>query len=117
MAGKGSEKTQFKPGESGNPKGRPPSSLTTLLKKEIAKHLKNKAGEFVEHEGVRITAAEAIVRKLISSAINGDMRAMQMLFDRHDGKAVEQIRQQIKLDGAVFCDKDGNKIEEKCDEG
>jgi len=111
MAGKGSEKTQFKPGQSGNPKGRPAVNLTNVLKKEVAKALRSK-GKDVEVDGVKVTVAEGLVKKMIGKALNGDMRAMQMIFDRNDGKVPDIIQQEVKLDGAVFCDEEGNKIEE-----
>lgn len=111
MAGKGSEATQFKKGQSGNPKGRPKANLTSILKEEVAKQLRAK-GKSVEIDGVKVSVAQALIKKLIGKALNGDMKAMQMLFDRNDGKCVETVQQQIKLDGAVFCDKEGNVIGE-----
>lgn len=63
---------RFQPGVSGNPNGRPKSSVTTLLK--------NKTGE----------DNQVIADKLYSLAISGDMRAIQEYIDRTDGKVVDK---------------------------
>ena len=65
--------TRFKPGQSGNPKGRP-------------KHARNLKTEFLEELGevilvreggreMKITKQRAFVKALVAAAIKGDMRA------------------------------------------
>ncbi len=68
---------QFRPGQSGNPRGRPKGamSLTSLITKVMNEKV-------VVHEGGRrrkITKAEAIAKQLVNKAASGDLRAMQML--------------------------------------
>jgi hypothetical protein len=67
----------FKPGQSGNPKGRPKKlpELDTLLADVL--------GE--EKDGM--TAAEAILKKLRQMAAQGNIRAAEILLERAYGKA------------------------------
>src|SRR6266446_4029707 len=69
--------TRFKPGQSGNPKGRP-------------KHARNLKTEFLEELGevirvregdreMKISKQRAFVKALIAAAIKGDMRATTAL--------------------------------------
>lgn len=81
----------FKPGKSGNPKGRQSSKpFADALRMEIA-----------QLEGDR-RGLRKVARKLITKAEEGDMQAIKELADRLDGKAV----QQTELTG-----KDGGPIE------
>lgn len=68
---------QWKKGQSGNPKGRPinPLSLTALLNKKLSENPED---------------AEAIVNALIALGKGRDMRAIEMSFERIDGKVIER---------------------------
>lgn len=85
MAGYGDppKDKRFKPGKSGNPKGRPKKlpGLDQLLIEVLAD----------EKDGR--TAAQAILISMRSKAIKGDVRAAEVLLDRAYGK----IRQEIDL--------------------
>ncbi|KKM80287.1 hypothetical protein LCGC14_1341380 [marine sediment metagenome] len=72
IANIGDKAYSWPPGTSGNPAGRPPNSVTTLLK--------NKDSE----------DNQVIADKLYSLAISGDMRAIQEYIDRTDGKVVDK---------------------------
>lgn len=67
----------FKPGTSGNPRGRPPAEicLTALLKAYLAEK---------EPDGKR-TNARAIIEALGTVAKEGKTAAIQQIFDRNDG--------------------------------
>lgn len=67
MAGEGSRKTQFKPGQSGNPKGRPPGARSRKLA------ILDTLGE---------AAAEAILVATIDGAKGGDTSAARAVLDR-----------------------------------
>jgi len=67
---------QWKPGQSGNPSGRPNGSVS------LAEQLKAALRRQPE-------LAESIVRALVTEAITGNMMAIKEAFDRVDGKATE----------------------------
>jgi len=70
--------TRFRPGRSGNPRGRPKtaSRLRALVEREL--------GEVVEANEnglpVRITKLEAAVKQFVNRAAKGDQRAAQFVF-------------------------------------
>ena len=83
MAGKGQPKEilkPFKPGQSGNPKGRP---KLPDLKEAIAKLLS-------EGENGKSGLYE-ILKALYNRALKGDVRAAQELMDRGFGKSQQSI--------------------------
>lgn len=71
----------FKKGRSGNPKGRPRKlpDLDHLL------------AEVLGDEKDGRTATEAILMKLRSMAVSGNIRAAEVLLDRAHGKAKQQM--------------------------
>ena len=80
------EETQFKPGKSGNPKGRPPKEycLTDILKDQGNL-------EDVESGDKKISRKQAIAQKLWAMAMSGDVQAMKYLYDRVDGRPRESV--------------------------
>lgn len=68
----------FKPGESGNPNGRPPKgySITEAVKKMLSEKPEVKA---------------AIIEKIIAAAKGGDMTAAKMIWSYMDGQAAQAI--------------------------
>lgn len=84
--------TPFQPGESGNPSGRPrgAKNLSTILKELLETDVEIDGGEKHPYKN-------AIVTKLLQKAAKGDIKAIQEIFDRTEGKA----KQEIKHDGLV----------------
>jgi hypothetical protein len=70
-------KNRFKPGKSGNPKGRPKGSknFTTVLEKELRAHV---AITENGRQG-KATKLEAMVKQIVNRAASGDSKAMQAL--------------------------------------
>jgi len=68
-------KHKFKKGQSGNPKGRP---KLPDIKDVLAQYLAD------EKDGVN--ALEAMILRLRQMAVGGDLKAMEMLMDRANGK-------------------------------
>jgi len=77
----------YKPGECGNPKGRPKKAdaMTDILKGELG------TLSLVDDKGKAVPAKQAIARKLIDLAMNGDTPALKYIYDRIDGKPRESI--------------------------
>lgn len=69
---------QFKPGQSGNPKGRPKGAptLQEIMAKEATKHVKIKQGENI----VTVSKMEALARRVFSKALEGDLAAARVIF-------------------------------------
>lgn len=75
--GKPPREHQFKPGQSGNPKGRPKGSkeLRTLL----AEELEGKVEATVGGKRRKLSKREAIVKRLVDKALQGDHKALQTI--------------------------------------
>ena len=77
--GKPPRNTQFKKGQSGNPRGRPSASknLATLVSVAL-----NEPVIVVENGGRRkITKREAIIKQLVNRSTKADWRAIKILLD------------------------------------
>lgn len=93
------KETQFKPGQSGNPKGRP---KLPDLRQAMADIL----GE--EKEGK--TALEMILKKLRAMASAGNVKAMEILLSRGYGLPKQNIDHSISTGAMINISKDGNEI-------
>lgn len=70
---------RFKPGQSGNPKGRPKgSSITPRLKRIVE-----------ENDG---EIADALVKSAIKNALKGDFRFWNAIMERVEGKVADRIQ-------------------------
>src|SRR6516165_1962117 len=70
--------TRFRPGQSGNPRGRPKtaSRLRALVERELGEEVEaNENGK-----PVRITKLQATVKQFVNKAAKGDQRAAQFVF-------------------------------------
>lgn len=74
-----SEPYKWKPGESGNPAGRPPSSITSELRK---------LSEEIGADGV--TGRKKLADKLWALAMYGKIDAIDKIIDRLDGKVPDK---------------------------
>jgi len=106
--GKPPRHTQFKKGQSGNPKGRPKGSrnLTTLLSEAL-----NERVIVTENGGRRrITMRQAIIKQLVKRSATADLRAIKILLDM-----VWRIEGQTEPDSAeaaTFTEADQAVIEQ-----
>lgn len=83
--------SRWKPGQSGNPKGRPRKerSLTTILDKE--------GGEKDVTIGDKsYSKKEILAKKLWVLALNGDLAAIKYIFDRIDGRP--DLRKEVDME-------------------
>lgn len=104
--------TRFKPGQSGNPKGRPKSiTLSEAYRRELAKVDPN--------DPERRSFAEVLAEQMIIKAMSGDVSALRELGDRTEGKARQSIalsmekREQLEqaIDGII---RDAEQAGEPC---
>jgi hypothetical protein len=104
--GKPPRHTQFKKGQSGNPKGRPPGSknMNTLLAKALDEQVT------ARHKGKlkKFAMREAIPRQLVNKAASGDLKAIQLLFvlmPKVEASSVQQQRRapEIPTDKSYWC--------------
>lgn len=82
---------QWKPGQSGNPNGRPKGSKS--IKSLLAKYL-NDPNAPLDDESRKalkgfLTPYEGIALKLISKALQGDLSSTKEILDRYEGRLVE----------------------------
>jgi len=82
--------TAFKPGQSGNPAGRPKSiTLSEALRLELAKVLPNDTQER--------TFAELIAQQLVKAAATGNILAAKEIADRTEGKPKQAIAMDMNV--------------------
>lgn len=77
--GKPPAKSQFQPGRSGNPKGRPRGSknLSTVIEKEL-----NDRVPITENgRERRLSKGEVAIKQLVNKAAGGDMKALQAILN------------------------------------
>jgi len=70
--------TQFQPGQSGNPKGRPKKTkdLQKLIEQELSRNLR-----ITEDGQVKtLTTREVFIKSIVNAALKGDRYARQLLF-------------------------------------
>jgi hypothetical protein len=72
--GKPPVRTRFKPGRTGNPKGRPPKSLN--LKTDLASELSESITVRENGKVRRVSKQAALLKRLIAKALDGDVRAI-----------------------------------------
>ncbi len=67
----------YKPGESGNPGGRPKGKSLTAVLRELLDEIPR---------GDTAKLKERIVKALLDKALKGDTKALDLIFERADGK-------------------------------
>ncbi len=103
---KNSRDTQFKPGVSGNPSGRPPKehSLTDLLREALEQ----------PHDETGKTKKQHVIETLYEIATKKqDVVMLKYLFDRIDGKPLQTIEAQVSrpdVDLSNLSDKEKKKL-------
>lgn len=78
---KGAIGGRWEPGQSGNPEGRQPNTLTTLLKQYL---------EQGDNKAHKEEIVEALVDLAKSTGVQGQVAALKEIFDRIEGKVTEK---------------------------
>jgi hypothetical protein len=89
------EATRFKPGQSGNPGGRPKLACLSQACRELLSRP-------VPNDTVGRTYAEAIAQTIAEKALAGDIRAAQEIADRAEGRARQAIEFEDKTISQAF---------------
>jgi hypothetical protein len=94
MAAKDIKKHQFKKGQTGNPKGRPPivSDIKTYIREKLAESPTKDA----DH-----TKLDAITAKLLNMAFSGNLKAMEICMSYGYGKPSQQIDLNADVNGDI----------------
>jgi hypothetical protein len=88
--GRPPQKTRFKKGASGNPKGRPNGSLNVAT--ALAKALREKVVITVHGQRKRVTKLEAALKQLVNQAASGELRALRQLLElARDAEAKQHL--------------------------
>ena len=98
--------TRFKPGQSGNPKGRPKGALTSfdcLLEQELERMVD---GDPSLSDGVRISRRRRLVRSLLDSIERGDFRAAKPFLDR----IWPQVKEEVKVGVTLLFDAEDRDV-------
>jgi hypothetical protein len=92
---------QFRPGQSGNPNGRPKGArnFKSELREELSEFVTIRDGE----QEVQVSKQRALIKSLVAAAIGGNQRAaasvlamcVRMLADTEDDEAIETEDQAI----------------------
>jgi hypothetical protein len=80
--------TRFKPGQSGNPKGRPKhrKNISTVFREVLNENIKIKEGDKIK----TVSKAEAMVRGTVLKALKGDTKSVMMVLELDEKIQQEQ---------------------------
>lgn len=85
------EDTQWKPGQSGNPNGRPPKAWTmSSLIEEALEDVEQETGKSYK---------SLVAKKLATMALSGDIQAIKEVNDRIDGRPHQSIKHSGEIKG------------------
>lgn len=102
--GKPPEHSRFKPGKSGNPKGRPKGArgVDATLQEELKRIVVVK-----EYGNTRrLTKLDVMIKSLVNKAVQGDAKALQIVLSRADQHGADALLpgDQEEIDKIVLAD-------------
>ena len=105
--GKPPKKSRFKPGQSGNPKGRPKGAkgLRTELKEELSERINVTEGGAVR----RVSKLRAVLKAMTAKALKGDARAANVMLNLvqsvlEDEPAEQEAKPLTKADAEILAE-------------
>lgn len=97
----GANQTSFKPGESGNPNGRPKREWTwSGILEEVGEQIEPKSGKKFK---------ELVSKRLWLKAVNGDTVAIKEIMNRMDGMPKQAIEHEGEVKTLIVFDLDGKE--------
>ncbi len=112
--GKPPKSSQFRPGQSGNPKGRPKGARN--FKTEVREVMKTRMTVTQNGKQKRITTRKAMVLRLTEKALSGNNQSMRMWLDLardYDEDEVDSIAKSMSPDDASILEMFAEKIRSK----
>ena len=110
----GGRLVNWQPGQSGNPKGKKKGTknLTTILKEYV-----ESKGTFVNKNGDTITAThgEYMIACLCDKATRGDLKAIETIMDRLEGKAIPSLERKATDNAPMLIIEDPHSIKDNTD--
>ena len=95
-------KTAWKPGESGNLKGRPkkkyciPDILTEIGKQKTPEKIERPVKEMFEiSDDKKLTNLDVVLYRIYSDALKGKPHAVQFIADRTEGKTLDRVEVEV----------------------
>lgn len=79
--GRPPKNTRFKPGQSGNPRGRRPQIPRADIESQIGKDLRRIMNQTVKLNGKQVPLLSAILSRLVRSALDGKASSMKHILD------------------------------------
>lgn len=100
--GRPPKSSRFKPGQSGNPRGRPKGSLNTS--EALSRELDQKISVRVDGMTIRMTKREATIKRLVADALAGKKYALDVVLvhERARAEAAGAVVQQSDEDTAIL---------------
>jgi hypothetical protein len=94
-------KTAFKPGQSGNPNGRPKKKICIP---DLLREIGNAESDYgIGDDGKRITRLRSVLLKVYQLAEGGNLDAVKFIADRTEGKALERVRINDEKDELIIA--------------
>ncbi len=112
--GKPPKDTQFKPGQSGNPNGRPKGARN--LKTEIREVMQSTVTVTQDGKRKKISTRKAVVLRLTEKALSGNVQATRVLIDlmkTYDEEDVADVVEDLSQDDAAILEMFAEKIRNK----
>jgi hypothetical protein len=72
-------------------------SMKTILARFLESKSKIDTNPITQERVNKLTAKEVIVLQLLAKGMKGDLQAIKEILDRFDGKVVEKVQQELKI--------------------